>query len=350
MELKVKHAIIKLNKEGIILEEEKFYNKDWFMWLMFVLFIPAGIALMWKNRRYNTLIRSIVSAVYLFLFICEYTAITTGNISGMITLICVFVLIPYVITHWKQLFKKNVPYSTINKDNTNCNPKQTHRQKSAGLAIIGVILMALGIYTLNNSYKNSKQNVSPNKSNTAQVSTSDANSNKGATTAPTKAEQPKDDSSIKEGMYKAGTDIQAGEYVIIANDDTGAGYIQITKDSTGTLNSIIANENISGRTYVTVNDGEYLTVKDAKTYPLDKAPKVDTSSGTLSDGMYKAGVDIQPGEYKVNSPGDGYVEVATNSRHTVNGIISNDNFSGDKYVSVQNGQYLKISHATLTLK
>lgn len=85
-------------------------------------------------------------------------------------------------------------------------------------------------------------------------------------------------------------------------------------------------------------------------YPISKAPAVDKSSGTLSDGMYKVGVDLQPGEYKINSPGDGYDAITTNSRHTLNSIVSNDNFTGNKYVTVEDGQYLELKNATLILK
>ncbi len=333
------------------MEEEKFYNKDWFMWLMFVVFIPVGIVLMWKNRRYNTLIRSIVSALYLFLFICEYAAIDTGNISGMITLICVFVLIPYIIAHWKQALKKNVSCGDVDKGNANYNVKQSRKQKSAGLAIIGVILFALGIYTLSNSHKNANQDVSSNKSNVTQVSTSNTSTNSNKDTAASNETKKLEEDFMKEGMYKVGTDIQAGEYIVIANSDS-QGYMQISKDSTGSTDSIIGNEIISGRTYVAVNDGEYLTVKNAKIYTLDKAPKVDTSSGTLSDGMYKVGVDIRAGEYKANASNDedAYVEVTSNSRHNSDGIVSNDIFKGEKYVTIENGQYIKLQKATLTLK
>lgn len=142
----------------------------------------------------------------------------------MITSICVFVLIPYIIAHWKQGLKKNISYGNLSKDDTSRNVKQTRKQASAGLAIIGVILFALGIYTLNNSYKNSNQNVSSNKSNTVQTSTSDINSSKGATATLAKSEQSKKDDFIKEGMYKVGTDIQPGEYKV---NSPGDGYVEV---------------------------------------------------------------------------------------------------------------------------
>lgn len=250
--------------------------------------------------------------------------------------------------------------SLIHTDNIKPINIQKERKLTRGITI-GILIVLLivfimaGINDKNNTATNTKpsqsQDLKPSKDTLKTNTVDESHSNDISTNenSDTNAETPKDDGSIEEGMYKIGSDLAAGEYVIIANDDTGSAYMAITKDSTGNLDSIIGNENIANRTYVTVNTGEYLSIKNVKAYPLDKAPKVDTSSGTLSDGMYKVGVDISAGEYKINSPGDGYVEITTNSRHTLEGVISNDNFSGDKYVSIQNGQYLKLQQATLTL-
>ena len=59
---------------------------------------------------------------------------------------------------------------------------------------------------------------------------------------------------------------------------------------------------------------------------------------------------LKEGEYKVevdeNSMiGYGYVEVSNNSTHTIDSIVSNDNFEGTKYISVKKGQYLKLNGA-----
>lgn len=183
--------------------------------------------------------------------------------------------------------------------------------------------------------------MSGGSSTSSKTSTSNAtNATKDTTVKPT-------DYSIKEGMYKVGTDIPAGEYVVVAEAN---GYMQVSKDSTGDINSIVTNENIQNRTIVTVKDGQYLTATNGKIYPIDKAPKVDTSSGILPSGMYKVGVDIQPGEYKVSADANGYVEVAKNSLGSIDSIVSNDNFTGDKYITVAAGEYLKITNATLKLK
>lgn len=151
--------------------------------------------------------------------------------------------------------------------------------------------------------------------------------------------------SYPAGMYKVGTDLPAGEYVLFLD-----GYFQVAKDSTGSLDSIICNDKYSGKSIVTVKDGQYLTVKDSLIWDINDFPKND-SPEKLSDGMYKVGVDLKPGEYKVHCTGGmAYCEVAKDSNHTIDSIISNDTFEGDKYITVKDGQYIKLSNAELILK
>lgn len=162
-----------------------------------------------------------------------------------------------------------------------------------------------------------------------------------------KKEEPKKDVAIKAGMYKIGQDIKAGEYVVVSS--VGLGYLEVTKDSSGTLDSIITNDNISGRVYITVSDGQYLNIKNANVYPVNEAPKVEPKDNKLPSGMYKVGVDLKAGEYKVSAAGNGYVEVAKSSKGILEDIVTNDNFNGEKYITVKDGQYIKLKSADLIL-
>jgi hypothetical protein len=58
--------------------------------------------------------------------------------------------------------------------------------------------------------------------------------------------------------------------------------------------------------------------------------------------MYKVGEDIEPGEYTLEAEDVGYVEVSSNSRHQIDGIITNDNFETNKIITVEEGQYLSL--------
>lgn len=162
-----------------------------------------------------------------------------------------------------------------------------------------------------------------------------------------KAEEEKS-TKIKAGTYKIGVDLPEGEYVFLATK--GMGYIEVASDSTGELSSIISNDNVTGHTYITVNEGEYLKLRSGEAYAVSEAPSLIPEDGVYKDGTYIVGKDIPSGEYKVtvnSTMGMGYIEVASNSRGTLDSIITNDNLMEDSYITVQDGQYLKLSGAEI---
>ena len=155
----------------------------------------------------------------------------------------------------------------------------------------------------------------------------------------------------KSGTYKVGVDIEAGEYFIECTSYNC--YVQLSSDSKGTLDSIIANDNISTHTYITVRDGEYLTVTGGKFAPSSKVSAVSPiSDGVYGEGMYKVGKDIPAGEYKIVATNYCYIEVSSNSNHTLQSIITNDNIEvgTSTYITVKDGQYIKVSGGKIQVK
>lgn len=75
--------------------------------------------------------------------------------------------------------------------------------------------------------------------------------------------EPVPDGTYPEGMYLVGKDIPAGEYQLTPNDPDRSSYYEVTSDSSGTLDSIIVNDNFDFQVYLTVSDGQYLTIKRA---------------------------------------------------------------------------------------
>lgn len=150
--------------------------------------------------------------------------------------------------------------------------------------------------------------------------------------------------SYSEGMYKVGSTIPAGEYVIYASNEWG-GYFEVCEDSTGLLSSIIFNDNFDYNSIITVKNGEYLKLERCYAVPASSV-KISSSK----DGMFRVGIDIPAGEYLLlpTSEFGGYYEVTTDSRHSLASIVSNDNFNGPEYVTVSNGQYLKIVRAQIS--
>lgn len=161
----------------------------------------------------------------------------------------------------------------------------------------------------------------------------------------TRAQEEKESSaSYVGGMYKIGVDMLAGEYLITSS----GGYLEVASDSTGNLDSIITNDNYTNRIYITVQDGQYLKF-DGMAIPVADAAGYTTSNGIYPEGMYLVGKDIPAGEYKVSSLGGGYYEVSANSSGTLDAIITNENFDSDVYLTVSDGQYLKLNKAQIKL-
>lgn len=136
------------------------------------------------------------------------------------------------------------------------------------------------------------------------------------------------------GQYKVGTDIKQGEYVLLS--ENGMGYFALTTDGNG--NDIITNDNFEYNSMIIVDEGEYLELSRCKAIPLDEAKNLPIDKAN----MFKVGVHLPAGEYKLQSDtGMGYYCVYNDGRH--DDIEANNNFEGQSYVSVKEGQYLLLS-------
>lgn len=153
------------------------------------------------------------------------------------------------------------------------------------------------------------------------------------------------------GMYKVGVDIQPGEFLIVSTETSG--YFAVLKNSSGSFDSIISNDNFSYRTYVTLLDGQYFEVKRAKFIEVHKITPYKSQDEIYIEGMYKVGFDIEGGEYQIIATDSNcYIEVASDSLHILNSIISNDNFSlGERfYITIQDGQYITVNGGEICKK
>lgn len=137
------------------------------------------------------------------------------------------------------------------------------------------------------------------------------------------------------GQYKVGNDIPEGEYVMFT--DYVSGYFGLTSDANG--NDIIANENFDYNSIISIKDGEYLELSNCYAVSIEEVEKLPIDKAN----MFKIGTHLSPGEYKVISDGDrGYYCIYGDDRQ--DDIVANDNFSGQSYITVSDGQYLVLSH------
>lgn len=143
------------------------------------------------------------------------------------------------------------------------------------------------------------------------------------------------------GMYKVGSDLPAGEYLFAA--DSSGGYVCVSSDSN--KDDIVENEIVKRYWFATVEDGQYLVVRGcAFVFASDVIININ-ADGSFGEGMYRVGVDIPAGEYKLTTDDSGYWSIYGGSELPLD-IVSNDLFDASSYVTVKDGQYLKISDCT----
>lgn len=139
------------------------------------------------------------------------------------------------------------------------------------------------------------------------------------------------------GQYRVGSDMKAGEYVLIATTDY-SGYFAITADTNG--KDIIQNGLFEVNSIITVEYGEYVELERCIAVEATDFYGEYTIKGSNPGVMLKVGYDIYPGTYrlKASSSSSGYYCIYNNSRQ--NKIVENDLFENSAYVTVSGGQYL----------
>jgi len=146
------------------------------------------------------------------------------------------------------------------------------------------------------------------------------------------------------GQYKVGRDIPPGEYLAV-----GEGYIELTKSPTG---DIMFNDNFKNYRYIEGRDGEYIRIDGVvRLFPVNSAAKIEVDLNNVSEGQYKVGRDIPPGEYKLALEDGGYFAIFKNAHDKDKNLVANGYVqqSQNRYVKVSDGQYLQIRKGVGTL-
>ena len=146
-------------------------------------------------------------------------------------------------------------------------------------------------------------------------------------------------------MYRVGTDIPAGDYYAVADEQKYSGYYCKYNDST--QNDIEDNDNFKTFTFFRCYNGQYLKLSRCKITPIENAPVFSTDNGVYGEGTYRVGIDMPEGEYKFTATDgkySGYYCAYTDI--TYDDIVDNDNFKDVAYYTVKNGQYLELNRCT----
>ncbi|MBT2419791.1 hypothetical protein J7F01_06080 [Streptomyces sp. ISL-22] len=141
-----------------------------------------------------------------------------------------------------------------------------------------------------------------------------------------------------DGDFQVGTDVKPGTYRTTGNTD-GMCYWERAKDSSGEMDSLLANDNVTGTSYVTIKAGDKLfSSSGCKDWEaVDEKAKGSPASTMSGDGgMFRVGVDIAPGTYKSTGNADDscYWERTKDAEHGLDSIIANNNVTGAAVVTI----------------
>lgn len=149
-----------------------------------------------------------------------------------------------------------------------------------------------------------------------------------------------------EGAYKVGIDVPAGDYIFYSDKYMGSsnsrwdygGDIEL-RSSTASDADILEYTSVGTWAFMHLTDGQYIKISGCSMYPADYTEKIDKTF----EGMYRVGIDIPAGEYKVSPDEDAIY--ATLSVYSSNDPVNRDTLDfqsveSSAYVTVQDGNYL----------
>ncbi|MFE4665073.1 hypothetical protein ACFRI7_25480 [Streptomyces sp. NPDC056716] len=142
-----------------------------------------------------------------------------------------------------------------------------------------------------------------------------------------------------DGEYQIGTDVTAGTYRTSGNTDAMC-YWERAKDAKGEIESILANDNVTGTSYVTIPASDKIFkssgCSDWEAVDPDAEGGTPATEMAGDGGMFKVGVDIAPGTYTSSGNTDDmcYWERNKDAEHGLESIIANNNVSGSAVVTI----------------
>ncbi|MFF4804809.1 hypothetical protein ACFY1U_41605 [Streptomyces sp. NPDC001351] len=144
-----------------------------------------------------------------------------------------------------------------------------------------------------------------------------------------------------DGDFRVGSDVKPGTYRTTGNSD-GMCYWERAKDAKGETDSILANDNVSGTSYVTVKATDKLFKSNGckDWQAVDTKAKGSPAARMAGDGgMFRVGSDIAPGTYRSTGNKDDscYWERTKDADHSLHSIIANNNVTGTAVVTISPG-------------
>lgn len=149
------------------------------------------------------------------------------------------------------------------------------------------------------------------------------------------------------GSYLIGRDIPAGEYVLVENENAVFASV-IVREGVTADSRLMVHHLINRQAVVRLNEGERLTLTEARAYALNQAPASASEPG--NEGGYLVGVTLPAGRYDVSM-----IDRAPLSSYSVyDGVLGTDErllrfevIRETTEITLNEGEYIELSGCCL---
>jgi hypothetical protein len=132
------------------------------------------------------------------------------------------------------------------------------------------------------------------------------------------------------GTYSVGTTPPPGLYVSMGNTSC---YWERARDASGSLDSIIENDNARGQALVQLNPGEIFKTSRCSRWTLYAPPAQPLT--TFGDGTWGVPGQVTPGRWQSTGGSSCYWQRSVNFDGSIDSIAANDNVEGPTIVDIQ---------------
>lgn len=148
--------------------------------------------------------------------------------------------------------------------------------------------------------------------------------------------------------FLIGTDLKAGEYFVMAGYGE-FGYLLLTRSQQLEVSQIIWQKHFENHTIVSLQEGQYLTVKNATLLPIEDAIIPNFENNQLFSGTYRVGEDMPPGIFTLFPLEDqvGFFEIADSSQFLRAHIRESRNFDEPVTIALNIGDYFTFMRAKI---
>lgn len=147
------------------------------------------------------------------------------------------------------------------------------------------------------------------------------------------------DGAYPEGIYNVGVQIPAGEYVCKGDSVS----LETMVDLTGEYSSQLGYSSGIRSAIIRVDEGQYIKSVWGDIYPIELTQDLKPSDGIYLDGMYKVGLHMPAGTYKLKADADSaYAQIYNDSYQS----SREDEIAvaePETTFTVKEGQYVRIS-------